>query len=166
MASVDIAEFERVIEQLRLAIEPIVARHRDRGETLTWRLLKRIEQEAVGRLEQMSELIPLYLHMARPSSAGDYPQTDELVDIADGHAIACSYAMIYEEYWREPRNATPAIRLSGRKDYSLEAHGADEPGPKPAHPAGTACSYADATDTESAASTIAVIHPMRHGFAL
>ncbi len=100
MTFMDMTEFDAVVERLRLAIQPIVARHRSDGDQLTWRVMQEIEEEAVCELENAGCFNPLYINIVRPSPAFHYPQTDELVDFGKSNAIACSYAMIYEAYRR------------------------------------------------------------------
>lgn len=100
MAYTDMTEFDTVIARLRLAIQSSVARHRGDGDQLTWRMMQTIEQEAVGELEKAGGLNPLYINIVRPSPSFPYPQTDAPVDFLESNAIACSYAMIYEEYRR------------------------------------------------------------------
>ena len=100
MVFLDMSGFDAVVARLSLVIQPIVVRHRSDGDKLTWRLLQIIEREAIGELQKVRGLNPVYNNMIRPSPAFGYPETDDLVNFGESNAIACSYSMIYEAYSR------------------------------------------------------------------
>jgi hypothetical protein len=100
MSALDVTEFNAVIGRLKPVVATLVELHRTAGRTLTWHLLRTIETEALGQLEKSGDLRPAYINLVRASNVMSYPDGDDPVNFGESNAIACAFAMIYEEYSR------------------------------------------------------------------
>jgi hypothetical protein len=96
----DVTEFNAVIGRLKPVVATLVESHRTAGHTLTWRLLRTIETEALGQLEESGDLMPGYINMVRASPGFCYPDNDDPVNFGESNAIACAFSMIFEAYNR------------------------------------------------------------------
>lgn len=98
MMFVDQSEFDAVLSRLRVAIQPLVIKHRSHGDKLTWRLIHLIEQEAIHTLMSDTSLNHMYINMVRAAAPFNFPKTDDPVDFGGSSAIPCAYALIQKSY--------------------------------------------------------------------
>jgi hypothetical protein len=92
---------DEVESRLRSVISLIVKRHIERGESLSWRLLFDIEDEAVALLERDADLDRTSIRMltGTPPAPRDC-RTEQLVRLAELHAMHTVLWMILEAYCR------------------------------------------------------------------
>jgi len=98
MSMGDVTEFDAVIGRLRPVVATLVESHRTAGHMLTWRLLRKIETEALGQLEKSGDFRLAYINMVRASAVFCYPDNDDPVNFGESNGIACAFSMIFEAY--------------------------------------------------------------------
>ncbi|VXC88656.1 Serine/threonine protein kinase [Burkholderia sp. 8Y] len=106
-------QFERAVRDLERITRHIAGRYIDQGVPLTWRLLHAIEAEAVADLgfagRHEAALRELF---ARPENF-QYPETDDVVDIASSDALPAVFAFAVDAYERAAREGRPQLAIAG-----------------------------------------------------
>jgi hypothetical protein len=98
MRLIDSMELSAVEARLKFVINAIVARYRNAGAVLTWRLLHQIEAEALEEIKAAPDLDSAYVQMMQSSLLFQYPRTEEPVNFGNATALPIAFQMIRDAY--------------------------------------------------------------------
>jgi len=87
-----------VQHRLQLEISAIVERHRTNGDVLTWKLLHKIEGEALRALEKAGDLDRDYIRMMRSSRWGYIPRSNEPAELEEEQGLPETVSYIHQAY--------------------------------------------------------------------
>ncbi|WP_244816701.1 DUF2471 family protein [Caballeronia sp. Lep1P3] len=105
-------QFARAVRDLERITRQVAGRYIEKGVPLTWRLLHAIEAEAVADLgfagRHEAALRELF---ARPDNF-QYPETDDVVDIASSDALPAVFAFAVDAYESAARQGRPQLAIA------------------------------------------------------
>jgi plasmid replication initiation protein len=91
-------KMQAVQARFQLAVRKIVERHRTNGEVLTWRLVHKIEKEAIDMLKKSGDLESQYIKRVRLSEWGFIPEVDEPVELPERVPLPTALTVIEQAY--------------------------------------------------------------------
>lgn len=97
----EVSKLAAAEHRLREEIRAIVKHRIPRGMRLNWRMMFEIEDEAVARLEEDSQLDLHYINIMVSPSAQRSPSTEKPAELADIYPTHTALRMIQEAHQRE-----------------------------------------------------------------